>query len=139
MKILQFAFNGDPHNDYLPHSFQTTNCVCYSGTHDNNTTVGWYKEADERTRDTVRCYMNTDGNRIHWDFIRTCYGTIAEKAIVPIQDIFGQDEQERMNVPGVPTGNWGYRFSEHLLTDELASHLLFITKLYGREPKGLSE
>ena len=139
MKILQFAFNGDPHNDYLPHSFQTTNCVCYSGTHDNNTTVGWYKEADEKTRDTVRCYMNTDGNRIHWDFIRTCYGTIAEKAIVPIQDIFGQDEQERMNVPGVPTGNWGYRFSEHLLTDELASHLLFITKLYGREPKGLSE
>lgn len=83
--------------------------------------------------------MNTDGNRIHWDFIRTCFGTIAEKAIVPIQDIFGQDEQERMNVPGVPTGNWGYRFSEHLLTDELASHLLFITKLYGREPKDLSE
>jgi 4-alpha-glucanotransferase len=132
MKILQFAFDGDPHNDYLPHSFQTTNCVCYSGTHDNNTTVGWYKEADEKTKDTVRCYMNTDGCQIHWDFIRTCFGSIADKAIVPIQDLFGQDETYRMNVPGVASGNWGYRFQEELLTEELSSRLLAVTKLYGR-------
>lgn len=132
MKILQFAFDGDPHNDYLPHSFPGPNCVCYSGTHDNNTTVGWYNESDERTKDQVRCYMNTDGKQIHWDFIRTCYSTVAEKAIVPIQDLFGQDETYRMNVPGIALGNWSYRFTEELLTEELTSHLLFLTKLCGR-------
>lgn len=132
MKILQFAFDGDPHNDYLPHSFPGPNCICYSGTHDNNTTMGWYKESDEKTRNEVRCYMNTDGNQIHWDFIRTCFATVAEKAIVPIQDIFGQDENHRMNVPGTASGNWGYRFSEELLTEELSSRLHFVTKLCGR-------
>ena len=132
MKVLQFAFDGNPHNDYLPHSFPNTNCVCYSGTHDNNTTVGWYREADERTKDEVRCYMNTDGSQIHWDFIRTCFGTVAQKAIIPIQDLFGQDEHFRMNVPGVALGNWSYRFAAEFLTDELAQRLLSVTRLYGR-------
>lgn len=132
MKILQFAFDGDPHNDYLPHSFDTTNCICYTGTHDNDTTVGWYQTADEASKDRVRCYMNTDGSQIHWDFIRTCYGSIAQKAIVPIQDIFGQDSSFRMNVPGVPDGNWGYRFSQDLLTSDLSSRLLTLVQRYGR-------
>ncbi|MDO4555714.1 MAG: 4-alpha-glucanotransferase [Lachnospiraceae bacterium] len=132
MKVLQFAFDGNPHNDYLPHSFSSPDCVCYSGTHDNNTTLGWYHEADEKTKDLVRCYMNTDGVLIHWDFIRTCFGTVADKAIVPIQDIFGQDEHHRMNIPGVALGNWGYRFKESDLTHELSDKLLFTARLYGR-------
>lgn len=132
MKILQFAFDDDPANAYLPYQITDPNCVCYTGTHDNNTTVGWYQEADEKTRDVVRRFMNTDGNQIHWDFIRTCFGTTAYKAVVPIQDLFGQDGGSRMNVPGVPDGNWGYRYRSEQLTEGLAAHLLSITKLYGR-------
>ena len=132
MKILQFAFDADPANAYLPYNITNSNCVCYTGTHDNNTTVGWYNEADEKAKDTVRRFMNTDGNQIHWDFIRACFGTTAYKAIVPIQDLFGQDGNSRMNVPGVSGGNWGYRYNKELLTDGLAEHLLSVTKLYGR-------
>ena len=97
-----------------------------------NTFLGWYNEADEKAKDTVRRFMNTDGNQIHWDFIRACFGTTAYKAIVPIQDLFGQDGNSRMNVPGVSGGNWGYRYNKELLTDGLAEHLLSVTKLYGR-------
>ena len=132
MKILQFAFDADPANAYLPYNITNPNCVAYTGTHDNNTTVGWYKEADEKTKDTVRRFMNTNGNQIHWDFIRTCFGTAAYKAVVPMQDILGQDETYRMNVPGVAEGNWGYRYKKEDLTDGLAKYLLSITKLYGR-------
>ncbi len=132
MKVLHFAFDGNPENTHIPYNITDPNCVAYTGTHDNNTTVGWYDEADEKTKDTVRRFMNTNGNQIHWDFIRTCFGTPAYKAIVPIQDIFGQNGDYRMNVPGVAEGNWGYRFKKDLLSDGLAKHLLSITKLYGR-------
>lgn len=132
MKILQFAFDDDPANAYLPYNITNPNCVCYTGTHDNNTTVGWYKECSEQTKDVIRRFLNTNGNQIHWDMIRACFGTTAYKAVVPIQDIFGQDENFRMNVPGVAAGNWSYRYQKHLLTDELAAHLLSVTKLFGR-------
>ena len=132
MKVLQFAFDGNPGNVHLPYNTTTSNCVAYTGTHDNNTTVGWYKEADEKTKDVVRRFMNTNGNQIHWDFVRTCFGSPALKAIVPMQDILGQDETFRMNVPGVAEGNWGYRYKKEDLTDDLAKYLLSITKLYGR-------
>ena len=132
MKVLQFAFDGNPGNVHLPYNTTTANCVAYTGTHDNNTTVGWYKEADEKTKDVVRRFMNTNGNQIHWDFIRTCFGSPALKAVVPMQDLLGQDETFRMNVPGVAKGNWGYRYQKEDLTDGLAKYLLSITKLYGR-------
>ena len=132
MKVLQFAFDGNPGNVHLPYNTTTVNCVAYTGTHDNNTTVGWYKESDEKTKDVVRRFMNTNGNQIHWDFIRTCFSTPALKAIVPMQDLLGQDETFRMNVPGVAKGNWGYRYQAEDLTDGLAKYLLSITKLYGR-------
>lgn len=132
MKILQFAFDDDPANAYLPYNITNPNCVCYTGTHDNNTTVGWYKESTEKTKDVVRRFFNCDGNHIHWDMIRACFGTSAYKAIVPIQDLFGQDETYRMNVPGVAAGNWGYRYKKDLLSDGLAEYLLSVTKLFGR-------
>lgn len=132
MKILQFAFDEDPTNAYLPYNITNPNSVCYTGTHDNNTTLGWYKESPEMTKDVVRRFFNTDGNQIHWDMIRGCFGSCSYKAIVPIQDIFGQDENSRMNIPGVAKGNWGYRYQPGMLTDELAEHLLSITKLFGR-------
>lgn len=132
MKILQFAFETMEESDYLPHQLTTTNCVCYTGTHDNNTTRGWYDAASEESRDKVRCYMNTDGRSIHWDFIRTCFGTIADYAIVPLQDILGLGEEERMNTPGVGMNNWAWRYGKYALTEELAKQLAKITRLYGR-------
>ena len=87
MKILQFGFESQGESSFLPHQFKTTNCVCYTGTHDNDTTKGWYETAPEYAKDKVRCYMNTDGSSIHWDFLRTCLGTIAAYAVIPLQDI----------------------------------------------------
>ncbi len=135
MKILQFAFDGDSESTYLPHHFTDTNCVCYTGTHDNNTTGGWYKNADTVSIDKVRRYMNTDGNLIHWDFIRTCLGTIAKYAIFPLQDVLGIGSDGRMNTPGVSGGdvhNWAWRYRNEALSDDLAKELKKITRLYGR-------
>ena len=130
MKILQFAFEDDD-SSYLPYN-QPYNCVCYTGTHDNDTSTGWYNSAPEKSRDKVRRYMNTDASQISWDFIRTCFGTPAKMAIVPVQDLFCQDSKYRMNVPGVATGNWAYRVKKEYFTHDVAKRLLDITRLYGR-------
>ena len=130
MKILQFAFEDDDSN-YLPYN-QPYNCVCYTGTHDNDTTTGWYASASEKARDKVRRYMNTDGSQISWDFIRTCFGTPARFALIPIQDLFCQGSEYRMNTPGKSEGNWAYRVKKELLTSDVAKRLYDVTKLYGR-------
>lgn len=132
MKILQFAFDSEDESTYLPHQLTTTNCICYTGTHDNNTTQGWYAHATEFSRDKVRRYMNTDGGNIHWDFIRTALGTIAQFAIYPMQDVLGIGEDGRMNTPGIAADNWSWRFESHALSDWLAAELKKTTQLYGR-------
>lgn len=132
MKVLQFAFESEEESNFLPHQFTTTNCVCYTGTHDNDTTAGWYETASEFSRDKVRRYMNTDGSSVHFDFIRTCLGTIASYAIFPLQDALGVGKKGRMNCPGVAAGNWEWRFRKEMLTDELAGKLLELSHLYGR-------
>lgn len=132
MRILQFAFESDGESTYLPHQFTTTNCVCYTGTHDNNTSAGWYQNAGERQRDKVRRYMNTDGGAVHFDFIRTCLGSIAAFAIFPMQDVLGLGEDARMNIPGVPDGNWEWRYKKEALNSGLAGYLCSLTHLYGR-------
>ena len=130
MKILQFAFEDD-NSSYLPYN-QPYNCICYSGTHDNDTSTGWYEHAPEHIRDKVRRYMNTDGSQISWDFIRTCFGSPARIAIVPVQDLLCQGSEYRMNIPGVADGNWAYRIKNGLLTSDIAKRLYDITRLYGR-------
>ena len=132
MKILQFAFESEDESSFLPHQFTTTNCVCYTGTHDNNTTRGWYDSASDYSRDKVRRYMNTNGNSIHWDFLRTCLGTIADYAIIPMQDILGLGEEGRMNVPGVAENNWAWRYRKEDISEGLAEGLKETTQLYGR-------
>ncbi len=132
MKVLQFAFEAEEESTYLPHQLKTPNCVCYSGTHDNNTTQGWYASATEAARDKVRVYMNTNGNSIHRDFIRTCFGTIAMFAIVPMQDALGLGEEGRMNVPGVAADNWNWRYKSDALSEGLAKDLALISRIYGR-------
>ncbi len=132
MKVLQFGFDGGGESTFLPHQLDTRNCICYTGTHDNDTSCGWYEHTSEQNRDKVRRYMNTDASSVSWDFIRTCLGTIARYAIFPVQDLLKLGSEARMNIPGTPTGNWAFRFRAGLLDEGMAKGLRQLTELYGR-------
>lgn len=131
MKILQFGFEDLIDNDFLPHNYNF-NSICYTGTHDNDTSLGWYLHAPEVNRDKVRRYMNTDGNDISWDFIRTCIASISKMAIIPIQDLFSLDSSGRMNYPGVQAGNWQWRYTNDMLNNFIATRLATLSELFGR-------
>ncbi len=109
MLVLQFAFGGDAKNLYLPHH-ATPNSVMYPGTHDNDTTVGWYRAASEHERDFARRYLRVSGQEIAWDFLRAAYASASRLAIVPLQDVFSLGGEARFNTPGVPQGNWQWRY-----------------------------
>ncbi len=131
MKILQFAFGGKADNPFLPHNYDT-NCVVYTGSHDNNTTKGWYDNADKNTRNFVRNYYRCNGSDIAWDLIRGALASVAELAIIPMQDILSLGEDARMNFPGKAEGNWQWRFKKNDLNYSLAAKLKGLTELYGR-------
>ncbi|MCI8598228.1 MAG: 4-alpha-glucanotransferase [Lachnospiraceae bacterium] len=131
MRILQFAFEGGE-STFLPHQLDTRNCICYTGTHDNDTSAGWYEHASEYSKDKVRRYMNTDAGNISWDFIRTCLGTIARFAIFPLQDVLRLGSDARMNIPGTAEGNWSWRFHNGDLHSNIAQQLRLMTELFGR-------
>ncbi|MFN8559076.1 MAG: 4-alpha-glucanotransferase [Dehalococcoidia bacterium] len=131
MKVLQFAFGGRPANPYLPHNHEAR-CTVYTGTHDNDTTAGWYATADDKTRDHVRRYFGVDGQDIAWDLIRAALGSVAETAIIPVQDVLSLGSEARMNLPGRPTGNWGWRLGRGQFREEHAARLRALTALYGR-------
>ena len=133
MKILQFAFGGERNSQFLPHNFGR-NCVVYTGTHDNETVIGWYQNASDDERDHVRRYMGVDGSEIAWDMIRLAYGSVANTAVATLQDLMELDNVGRMNFPGRPSGNWQWRYTPDMLTDEIARRLRDITELYGRIP-----
>lgn len=133
MKVLQFAFeNAADESAFLPHRFSNANCVCYTGTHDNDTTAGWYETVNADSQNKVCRYMNSDGTLVSTDFIRTCMGTIAAYAIYPLQDALCLGKEGRMNTPGVASGNWEWRYEPQDLTDELADELRGLAHLYGR-------
>ena len=134
MKVLQFAFGGTPHHKYLPHTYEP-NCVVYSGTHDNDTTIGWFATRDAKERTFVQRYLARDGQDIAWDLIRLAFGSVADTAIVPLQDVLRLDSAARMNTPGEPSGNWSWRYGPGALTSELAERLGEMTTLYGRTPE----
>jgi 4-alpha-glucanotransferase len=132
MKVLHFAFDSEPDNPYLPFNY-VHNSVVYTGTHDNDTTVGWFNKRSPEEQERVRRYFSCFGNEgIHWDMIRMAFGTIANQAIVPLQDVLGLDTEARMNEPSRPTGNWGWRYHPDALTDEVAARLRDMSALYGR-------
>jgi 4-alpha-glucanotransferase len=108
--------------------------VAYTGTHDNDTAVGWYQSAPESERDFCRRYLAGDGARIAWDLIRAVWASVADWAIVPLQDVFGLGPEARMNYPSRAEGNWAWRFSESELTAELAAQLRELGFLFGRVP-----
>lgn len=134
MKVLQFAFGNLEDNDLYPYRFTTDNCICYTGTHDNDTTKGWYDALSDEHQDKIRVYMNTSGDTIHWDMIRTALGSIAKYAIYPMQDLLGFGSECRMNTPSVPAGNWQFRVRPEHFNDGLAGYLKKLTGIFGRLP-----
>ncbi len=132
MKVLQFGFDNTEENDFLPH-YYNENCVCYTGTHDNDTTLGWYKGASRASKIKIKKYMHTDAENVSWDFIRVCLGCVAKFAIVPFQDYLSLGTKARMNTPGVADNNWAWRFKEDVLTKELAKEINRTVELFGRK------
>ena len=132
MKILQFAFGGTPKDAFLPHNYPV-NCAAYTGTHDNDTVLGWYQRVPEEEKSFYRRYMARDGSGVSWDLIRAIWSSVAVFALAPLQDFLGLDNQARMNYPGKPAGNWGWRVLENSLTDELAGRIQEINYLYDRQ------
>ncbi len=131
MKILQFAFQTDSSDPFLPHNF-TRHCVAYTGTHDNDTTVGWYQKAPEKERDFARRYLARSGEDIAWDFIRAVWSSVATFAIAPMQDFLGLDSSARMNLPGKLGGNWSWRLDPEDLSEGLVNRVRENNTLYSR-------
>ncbi|MCL2170835.1 MAG: 4-alpha-glucanotransferase [Defluviitaleaceae bacterium] len=133
MKVLHFGFDSAEDNPNLPHSFASPNCVVYTGTHDNDTSRGWYENAAPAMQDYFRRYTNSSGDDAAWDMIRLAHLSTAHLSIIPIQDLLNQDTAHRMNRPGDPTGNWQYRLTKTDLIDT-APRLAYLTQLSHRQP-----
>ena len=137
MRVLQFAF-GEGADQYLPHRYPS-NCAVYTGTHDNDTAVGWFEALaptpeGRRERRRVLDYLGSSGRQVHWDLIRVASMSVADLAIFPLQDLLGLGTRARMNVPGTVEGNWSWRFDEQDLTPAVAEQMGKLTALYGRAP-----
>ena len=136
MAIFQFAFGGRSNNLYLPHNLEG-NSVVYPGTHDNDTSLGWYATAGEKTRDHVRRYLRVSGTEIGWDFIRASYSAVSRLAVVTLPDLFSLGAEGRFNTPGRPDGNWQWRYRAAQL-DRLfgatTQYLHDLAAMYGRLP-----
>ncbi|MEG4963897.1 MULTISPECIES: 4-alpha-glucanotransferase [unclassified Microcoleus] len=134
MKILQFAFGAGPGDPFLPFNYDR-NCVVYTGTHDNDTTVGWFNQLQNYERDEVLRYLGCiDPQGIHWSLIRMGWISIANMAIVPYQDLLGLGTDARMNFPGKAEGNWGWRYRPEALNWEVRDRLKTMTYISGRAP-----
>ncbi len=131
MTVLQFAFDGQPTNPHLPYN-HVRNSVVYTGTHDNDTTLGWYSTASEREAHRVRVYTGSDGTDISWHLIRIAMTSVADLAIYPLQDILSLGSWARMNWPGQAQANWAWRFRAEDLDDRLAAGLAELALVTGR-------
>lgn len=131
MKILQFAFNGDPENPYLPQNFKE-NCVVYTGTHDNDTTLSWYETLPEEERKYLHEYLTESDLPMPWLLNKCALSSVARLAMLPMQDILGLGAGHRMNIPGTSQGNWQWRFEWSQVPEELADRLHQMIGLYGR-------
>ena len=134
MAVLQFAFGGDAKNLYLPHNL-TPNSVIYAGTHDNDTSLGWYATQDEKTRDHVRRYLRVRGDEVGWDFIRVSYESVSRLSVLLLQDIMSLGSQARFNTPGKAQGNWQWRYQAkqlEALMNGPARYLRELGELTGR-------
>lgn len=131
MKVLQFAFDGDAKNPYLPHNHLAESLVC-TGTHDNNTTAGWYEQLDETSRVRVNEYILNTDESISWSLIQMALSSVCNLAVIPMQDLLGLDASHRMNTPGTSEGNWRWQLSLDSITSALVEKCLRFNKLYDR-------
>jgi 4-alpha-glucanotransferase len=141
MRVLQFAFvNADGDDAFKPHNYLPA-AVAYTGTHDNDTTVGWFQgpggvdvnaEQARAERERALRYLHSDGHEIHWDFIRAVEASVARTAVIPLQDVLGLGSEARFNRPASPTGNWAWRFQDSQLERRHAERLAEMAALYGR-------
>jgi 4-alpha-glucanotransferase len=131
MKILQFAFDGGPNNPYLPHN-HTAEAVVYTGTHDNDTTLGWYQGLDDAGKQAVMDYLGHPSEPMPWPLVRAALASVARLAIMPLQDLLELGSEQRMNTPGVPGDNWNWRFTAEQVPAGLAARLRQLVEMYGR-------
>lgn len=131
MKILQFAFGGNSDNPYLPHN-QTVDSVVYTGTHDNDTTLGWYISLPVETQAHVAEYLGYPSEPMPWPLIRTALASVASLTIIPMQDLLALNSQHRMNIPGTSDNNWRWRFSWEQVDEKLAPRIKGLLELYQR-------
>jgi 4-alpha-glucanotransferase len=135
MRVLQFAFDGDPDNVHLPHN-HAGDCVVYTGTHDNDTSLGWYASLEagtlRRTNDYLRVGVRFDGDGMPDAIVRAALGSVGELAVLPAQDLLALGSEARLNTPGTVLGNWGWRLDLERLTPELARRFAHLNRIYGR-------
>jgi 4-alpha-glucanotransferase len=133
MKILQFGFGNKGAHIYLPHKYEK-DCVVYTGTHDNDTVVGWWNtSATEKEKALASSYVGIEEDGVHWAFIRAALTSVANLALVPMQDVLGLDSSARMNVPSEPVGSWTWRLRPGALTTELAAKLARLVEISDRD------
>ena len=137
MKVLQFAFDSREESDYLPHNYDH-NCVVYTGTHDNDTVLGWYQKLPAKDKNFCKRYLNlgkVDNKELKWEFIRAAFASVADLAVIPMQDYLGLGSEARINTPSTLGDNWKWRMKKDAFTDKLAKEMKEMTKLYGRLQK----
>lgn len=130
MRILQFGFTGSA-NPFLPHNYPV-HCVAYTGTHDNDTALGWLQTASPEESRFARGYLDSSARKFSWDLVRAIWSSVAAYAIAPLQDVLGLGPEARINYPGRPEGNWEWRLSPGMLDHGVAEKLLGLSRLYGR-------
>lgn len=132
MKVLEFAFDSKEESDYLPHNYDT-NCFVYTGTHDNDTVLGWFKNSDKGDIKKAISYLKlTQEEGYEWGFIRGAWSSVGVVSVAQMQDFLSLDDTTRMNIPSTIGNNWGWRMKPNQLTDKLANKIYEMTKLYGR-------
>jgi 4-alpha-glucanotransferase len=138
MRVLQFGFGGNAAHNHLPHRFEPAT-VAYTGTHDNDTTLGWWHAAGDYERKGVEAYVGPAGPSPVWGLMRASAASVAQLAVVPAQDLLGLGSEARMNTPAVPAGNWSWRAPEASWTPELARHLAALVEVTDRDNDPLGE
>jgi len=138
MKILQFAFSGSYANSFLPHNY-SPNCVTYTGTHDNDTSLGWFQQAPEDEKHKAREYTKSDGEEINWELIRLGLLSVADQAVVPLQDFMNLDSPHRMNLPGTATGNWDWRYTPDMLENVDTDRIKHLITMANRDIRSNNE
>jgi 4-alpha-glucanotransferase len=134
MRVLQFAFGSDGKNPHLPHNY-VHNSIVYTGTHDNDTSLGWWEKAPDKDKSFFSEYFGIENPIMPLDLIKVAFRSVANLAVVPMQDLLEQNSDARMNTPSVPQGNWQYRMPDAVLTPEKSKWILNLVTMYRRNPR----